>query len=344
MKVLLTLFKGILWLLLLLVLLALLTALAWWMQWPLITGAVILLVLFGLVIAFLGARALYRWHDKTRFVRKVLDEQSAMEAAAPVTLGRMGDAWRQGMEVLRASPHRFQERLELSQPWFVTLDATGASSALFAPLGDALPEKTDAPLVWHFLSSSVLLHCPDAQLSQDDWQELLEKLAQERRRIPLRGIMLLLSVADISRRSDEELAALGRQLRTRTQQLMLTLNRRYPVYVLVEGIDALPGMDKILDVVPADDFDAVLGQMQHTPASARAAAEEAAARLEDMVRAASVDGRQPEGDMLEALRCLRALGDRLHLTMEHFSREVAHQTQPLLAGVCFCQGENTAGQ
>lgn len=344
MKVLLTLIKGILWLLLLLVLLVLLTVLSWWMQWPLMTGAVILLVLFGLLIAFLGARALYRWHDKTRFVRKVLDEQSAMEAAAPMTLGRMADAWRQGMEVLRTSPHRFHERMELSQPWFVTLDATGASSGLFAPLGDALPEKTDTPLVWHFLSSSVLLHCPDALLSQSDWQELLEKLAQQRRHIPLRGIILLLSTADISHRSDEELAALGRQLRTRTQQLMLTLNRRYPIYVLVEGIDALPGMDKILNIVPANDFDAVLGHMQHDQASARDAAEEAAARMEDIVRAASVDGRQPEGDMLEALRSLRALGGRLHLAMEQISREVVHQTRPLLAGVCFCQGGNTTGQ
>ncbi|MBO4300361.1 MAG: hypothetical protein J5861_02035 [Desulfovibrio sp.] len=344
MKILLTLFKGMLWLLLLLVLLALLTALAWWMQWPLITGAVILLVLFGLLMAFLGARALYRWHDKHRFVRKVLDEQSAMEATAPVTLGRMADAWRHGMEVLLASPHRFHERLELSQPWFVTLDATGASSGLFASLGDALPEKTDTPLLWHFLSSSVLLHCTDTQLSKDDWQELLEKLAQQRRHLPLRGIMLLLSVADISRRSEEELAALGRQLRTKTQQLMLTMNRSYPVYVLVEGIEALPGMDRILDIVPAGDFNSVLGQAQHASASARAAAEEAAARLEDMVRAASVDGRQPEGDMLEALRSLRALGDRLHLALEQISREVAHQTRPLLAGICFCQGENTAGQ
>ncbi|MBE6442273.1 MAG: hypothetical protein E7022_08115 [Desulfovibrio desulfuricans] len=344
MKVLLTLLKGILWLLLLLALLALLTVLAWWMQWPLITGVVILLTFFGLVAAFLGARALYRWHDKNRFVRKVLDEQSAMEAAAPVSLGRMADAWRQGMDVLRASPHRFQERLEFSQPWFVVLDATGASSGLFAAMGDTLPGKADSPLFWHFLSASVLLRCPEAQLSPDDWQELLTKLAQQRRRIPLRGIVLLLSVADISRRSDEELAVLGRQLRTRAQQLMLTLNRRYPVHVLVEELEALPGMDTILDVVPADNFDAVLGRAGQAPTDARAAAEAAAARLEEILRAESVAGRQPEGDMLEALRSLRALGDRLHLALEQISREVAHQAQPQLAGVSFCQGAGAEGQ
>ena len=104
MKILLKLLKGILWLLLLLLLLALLTLLSWWMQWPLTTGAVILLALFGLVLAFIGARALYRLHDKTRFVHKVLDEQSAMEAASPAVLGRMAYAWQQGMKVMRTSP------------------------------------------------------------------------------------------------------------------------------------------------------------------------------------------------------------------------------------------------
>ena len=344
MKVLLKVFKGILWLLLALTLLALLTVLSWWMQWPLVTGAVILLALFGLVVAFLGGRALYRWHDKTRFVRKVLDEQSALEASAPVSLSRMAGAWQKGMDALRASPHRFQECLEFGQPWFVVLDATGGSSNLFAAMGSTLPEKPDSPLFWHFLSAAVLLRCPETQASPDAWQELLTRLAQQRRHIPLRGIVLLFSMADIARRTNEELVALGQQLRIRTQQLMLTLNRRYPVHVLVEGLEALPGMGEIINIVPADDFDTVLGQVPHAPTDARAAAEAAATRLEDMLRAASVEEHQPEGDMLEALRSLRILGDRLHLALQQISCEVAHQVHPQLAGICFCQGEGAEGQ
>ncbi len=344
MKILLKLLKGILWLLLLLLLLALLTLLSWWMQWPLTTGAVILLALFGLVLAFIGARALYRLHDKTRFVHKVLNEQSAMEAASPAVLGRMAYSWQQGMKVLRTSPQRFHERMEFSQPWFVTLDTSGSSSNLFASMGETLPETPDSPLFWHFLSASVLLRCPEAQLSQEDWQELLTHLSGKGRHIPLRGIVLLLSIPDIARRSGEELAVLGRNLRAKVQQLMLTLNRRYPVYVLIQGIESLPGMDRILDIVPAGEFNTVLGEMHCAPASMSTAAEAAALRLEDMIRDAAAGEHQPEGDMLEALRSLRALGGKLQLVTGQLSREVAHQVQIRLDGVCFCQGESTEGR
>ena len=58
MKVLFGLLKGFSILVLLLVLLAILTVLAWWMQWPLITGLIILLSLLGLCLTFFGLRAL----------------------------------------------------------------------------------------------------------------------------------------------------------------------------------------------------------------------------------------------------------------------------------------------
>ncbi|MBR5733914.1 MAG: hypothetical protein IKX79_00025, partial [Desulfovibrionaceae bacterium] len=270
--------------------------------------------------------------------------QSAMEAASPAPLGRMADAWRQGMDVLQRSPQRFHERLEFSQPWFVALDASGTSSNPFAPLGETLPEKPDSPLYWHFLSASVLLRCPEAHMSGEDWQELLTSLTKQRSRIPLRGIVLLLSAADIARRSGEELAVLGRNLRANVQQLMLTLNRRYPVYVLVQELESLPGMDRILEIVPANEFNTVLGDLRPGADNARAAAEAAALRLEDMVREAAAGEHQPEGDMLEALLSLRALGDKLQLFMEQLSREAAHQVRPQVDGICFCQGEGAEGQ
>ena len=273
MKVLLKLCKGLAWLVLILVLLAAFTLLAWWMQWPLITGAVIFLVLVGLFLAFFGLRALYRWHDKSRFVHKVMDEQASMEKAQAVSLGRLSDAWRQGMAMLASSPHRFHEHLEFSQPWFVVYDATGASSGIFSPLGETLPKENSSPLFWHFLSSSVLLHVVEKETSAADWQELLTTLAQKRRNLPLRGMVLLLSAQDISQRSPEELANLGRVLRSHVQQLQLSLNRSYSVYVLVEGIDSLPGMADILSIVPTEDFDTVLGQTEDDASNAKDAAD-----------------------------------------------------------------------
>ncbi|MBO4336433.1 MAG: hypothetical protein J5846_11495, partial [Desulfovibrio sp.] len=283
------------------------------------------------------------WHDKRRFVHKVLGEQSALEAKTGTTPGRLGEAWRQGMEIMYASPQRRHERMVCSQPWFMVLDATGASSELFSPFGENLPEDPHTPLCWHFLSSLVFLRCPLTEISPDEWQELLTKLAENRKDLPLRGILLLFSVAELQKQSKDGLAVLGRLLRSRAQQLMLTMNRHYPVYVLIEGLEALPGMDDIFEIVPVEDFDAVLGESEDC-VSARSAARSAAGRLEEMLRKASVDERQPAGDMLAAIASLKALGDKLDTSLGQFAREVAHQISTSFGSVSFCQGKRPDGQ
>ena len=329
----------LLWLLLLAVVLVLLTALAWWMEWPLVTGVVLLVGALGVVLAFFGLRALYRWRDKRRFVRKVLDEQTRMEGEAPTSGGRLADVWRQGMELLRRSPLRFHERVQYSQPWFVTLDETGGSSTLFESFGNTLPEQSESPLYWHFLSSLVILRCPDTGKMEGEWEELLASLARNKRKIPLRGIVLLLSVDDLIGNSDEAFSVLGQRLRSRVQQVMLTLNRRYPVYVLVQGLESMPGMDDILDVVEPSALDMPLGLLlaNDMEEAGRRAAASAAQSLEEAVRSAAAEGRLPHGDMLKGIRELRFFGDKLELAIENLTREVAHQMTPLLRGVFFCQ-------
>ena len=335
----------LLWLLLLLAAFVLLTALSWWMKWPLATGAVLILGILGLILAFFGLRALYRWRDKRRFVRKVMDEQAAMEEGGTSSVGRMTDVWQMGMDILHKSPLRFHKRMQYSQPWFLTLDATGGIAPLFRAFGNTIPEQEHAPMYWHFLSSEVLLHCPSPDNTGTDWEELLTSLARNRRNIPLRGLVILLSVSDLSAQSDEDLAVLGQHLRSRTQQVMLSLNRRYPVYVLVQGLESLPGMRDVLDVVSPSSLDMPLGLL--SAGSARAgyrAADAAAADLEKAVRTAAAGGRLPHGDMLQAIRDLRLFGSRLDTVLEHLTREVAHQVPPLLNGVFFCENASNEGR
>ncbi|MBR4741718.1 MAG: hypothetical protein IK079_02305, partial [Desulfovibrio sp.] len=344
MKVLIKLFKGLLWLIFILILLALFTLLAWWMEWPLITGAAILIVLFGVILSFFGLRALYRWHDKTRFVHKVMEEQKSLEKNQVITVGRLADGWRQGMEMLKKSPHRFHEHLEFSQPWFMVFDATNTSSEIFSAIGETLPKQHDSPFFWHFLSSSVLLHFVEKDAAPNDWEEFLIMLTQKRSNFPLRGIVLLLSVSDISHHSPEELAKLGRMLRNHVQQFILSLNHNYSIYVLVEGLESLPGMNDILSMVPAEDFDSILGQTDGISPDARTAAKLAVQRLENLLANASAEGHTPHGDMLEALRSLHDLGEKLHSVLEQVSRDIVHQINSSFAGISFCQGKISDAQ
>ncbi|MCR4666834.1 MAG: hypothetical protein K5657_06020 [Desulfovibrio sp.] len=339
MKFFFSLLKGLLWLVLIILFLALLTLLAWWMQWPLITGVVLLLAFLGLFLAFLGIRALFRWRDKSRFVKKVLDEQSA-ETKVPLSLGGMADCWQQGMNLLWTSPHRFQERIESSQPWFLTLEAGTNAFSLLAARGETVPETETSPLFWHFLSSSVLLHCREDRISSVEWQELLEKLAAGRKSFPVRGILLVFSVNDLQGRSREGLSTLGRSLRMKIEQLMLTMGRCYPVYALVQGIESLSGMQDIISVLPAEEYDTALGLVESPSADAREAAACAVRRLEDVLQKNAVEGRLPSSDMLLGLHSLREFGERLAPLFEQLVLSVSHKVSPFLCGIAFCQGQS----
>ena len=141
--------KVLLCLALLALVLGLLTALAWWMHWPLATGAVILLGLLALAVLIIAVRAGVRWSNKKLFIRKVLDEQQAVTMSAPA-IGGMADAWRQGMQIMATSPARFHQTLRFSQPWFLTLTLDDGPS-LFQGAGKTVPADDNAPLHWHFL-------------------------------------------------------------------------------------------------------------------------------------------------------------------------------------------------
>ena len=324
-----------------LVLLLLLTLLSWWLGWPLATGAVLILGLLTLLLVLYALRALYRWRDKRRFVRRVLDEQAKQEQESAASEGHLTIIWRQGMERLRNSPRRFQERLLYSSPWFITLDAVpGGCLQLLQPFGEILPgEQEETPLRWHFLNSVVLLRLA-ADRAPEDREELLAELVKNRGKIPLRGLLVVLDLADLVERDQDALTLLGQNLRSRIQQLMLTLNRSFPLYVLVQGLDSLPGMNEILAVLNPKELDTALGLFSPdglADTAGRAPALLAADKLEELLRIAAADGQIPRGDMLHALESLRGFGESLGLLLECLGRELTHQTTPFLCGVYFCQ-------
>lgn len=324
MKLLFSVLKGFFLLLLLLLVLFGLTLLAWWMQWPLITGLVILLGVAGLSISALAVRALLRWHDKRRFVRRVVEE----EIGNPLhpTDRRLTDAWQEGMQVFGASPSRFRERFAVSQPWFLVLN-TSKDTALFAPYGETVPASPESPLHWHFLSTTVLLTCPIHDLTNDEWKELLTKLVGT----PLRGIIVLFSIPAIAQASESALATEGLTIRSKVQQLMLTMNRTFPVYVLAEGLESIAGMPDILEAVPIKDNAAIL-----FGSNAHEAAHNAKVHLEAIIRDHAVACASPKGDMLKAVAAIGDMGDKLHRSVEPIFREIVHTAKPALAGVAFC--------
>lgn len=345
MKGLLKLFKICLFVVLGAAILALLTGLAWWFNWPLATGAVVLVGVLACWLFFLGVRTLWRWRNKRLFVKNVLQEQQRLETRPREATGTaLMDIWQQGMAVLDNSPLRYTTHPRHGQPWFLALDDTGRRSDLFRELGRSVPPHRDnAPLTWHFLPSSVVLQVPEAAPADADaWESTLTLLARDRRKMALRGIVLLLSAQELLAGTPDVLRAKGQRLRGRLQQVMLTLSRRFPVYVCVQDMESLPGMRELGARLPVAVTDAPLGCLIEAELSSfqavTRAAEEAVTRLREAIRDTAADV-PPHGDELLALEAPVRVGEALQVLLEPAFRLVPHQATPLLRGVFFCHTE-----
>ena len=84
--------KIALWLVLLILVLGLLTVLAWWMRWPLATGAVILLGLIACAVLLVAVRFFLRWNNKKIF--RSSSARSSANRRAPASRCRRRAAWR----------------------------------------------------------------------------------------------------------------------------------------------------------------------------------------------------------------------------------------------------------
>lgn len=326
--------KFILILLLLLVVLAAATALSWYKGWPLFTGAAAMLAVAALIIAARGAIALWRWRDKHAFVSKMLREQKKSEPKTSDSA--VAAAWRQGMACVLRSPSRFANTLRNSQPWFIAIEDEAGESSLFDAFGRKVPEAK-SPLYWHFTESCVVLRLSLGSDESGVWESELEELLSARRRsAPLRGIVLTLHLPELLAMTDAEAASCGARLRARAQQIMLTANALFPLYILVDSIETLPGMSALIARYLPHEREGVLGGWTDDPAIGAAASEAAAEKLESLVLSGAAEGSFPHGETLSAILAIKSLAPKLDVLADFLSRKLAHQVNPQIAGIYFC--------
>ncbi len=319
------------------ILAAALTARSWYKGWPIFTGAAAVAGVTSLYLAFRGAAALWRWKDKRRFVSKIMSE--SRETAPEHADSAVRSAWNAGMSCIKQSPSRFSRRFAASQPWFIALEDKTSESSPFEQFGRRIPDGP-SPLYWHFLPSCVLLRLSASEEAGRVWESELEEIvASSRASAPIGGVVLKMEFSAVDGMGTAELDAFGQRLRTRLSQIMLAANAVYPVYILVEGIESILGMEALLTQFAGGAEGLPLGGWDGGFAAAWLAAE----RLEDFILDGAVGGTPPHGDMLAALSRLKGLAPKLGTLSENISRDLAHQAAPDFAGVFFCASRPASG-
>ncbi len=171
----------------------------------------------------------------------------------PRALASMRSAVDRSLQVLRGSKLGGSA---LSLPWYLVVGPVGAGKTellrhcgLSFPLPPAgassrNPAPTAHSELW-MCNEAVLVDTSGRYFSDEvahpEWLAFLEHIRRSRSGVPVDGVLLALGAADLSGATEEGIAALGKSLRRRLDEVDRSADALVPVYLVVTKADRLPG-------------------------------------------------------------------------------------------------------
>lgn len=193
-------------------------------------------------------------------------------------IGSLSAAVRDAARRLRgAILHPFRRRGEWRQlsrhPWLLFVGDSPADvrsllqAAAAAPHARELSRANDAQ-PWHWWVFRALvavepgprLSHPHAAIGDGDapWSKALSLLARERRKLPLDGMVICVAAQSL-REPEGAVASYADRLRRLADEATRRLQLQLPVYVVVTGLEGLPGHAAFRAALPSSVFRRVLG-------------------------------------------------------------------------------------
>ncbi|MBP1852497.1 type VI secretion system protein ImpL [Rhizobium halophytocola] len=204
------------------------------------------------------------------------------DEAVEAELGEIRKRMTEALAFLRKSKlgGRFGSRYLYQLPWYIIIGPPGSgkttaivNSGLQFPLAEHMGKTAVGGVGgtrncdWWFTNEAVLLDTAGRYTTQDSnstadakaWTGFLDMLKKHRRRQPVNGAMVAISLSDLSLLDEQTRRAHARSIRTRLQELRERLGVRFPVYVLFTKADLIAGFQEFYDNLGAEEREQVWG-------------------------------------------------------------------------------------
>lgn len=248
------------------------------------------LLILALVILWGGANGAISWIRRRRENTLVqgLTGDGGSAAAGPAErdvraataeeVARLRERVRAALRRLRKGRRR---GYLYEQPWYVLIGPPGSgkttallSSGLNFPADQLDGETTPVGGVggtrlcdWWFADEAVLIDTAGRYTTQDSdkavdragWEGFLDLLRRTRKRQPVNGAIVVVSLTDIAAADPVERAAHARTVRRRVTELSDRLRLRVPVYMVFSKADQLAGFNEYFDDLDAEGRGQVWG-------------------------------------------------------------------------------------
>jgi len=275
-----------LWLLLALVLIALVI----WFAGPYVAfadyapleSAIARWVAIALVVVFWGLRALFRELKAARagslLVKEVVRQEDPAVARASTDARQLRERFEEAVEALQKSRSNRTRLYEL--PWYIIIGPPGAgkttaivNSGLNFPLAQKFGKEAlrgvggTRNCDWWFTDQAILLDTAGRYTTQDSdqasdaggWREFLTLLRKYRKRRPINGVLVALSLAELATQTETERARHVAAVRQRLDELNRDLKVQLPVYLVLTKCDLLAGFTEFFDDLSQEGREQVWG-------------------------------------------------------------------------------------
>ncbi len=201
-------------------------------------------------------------------------ERVSSEEVAVVT-----DRLKEALAALKKSKLGSKKRLALL-PWYMFIGPPGAgktTALVNSGLKFPLAEKEGPTALrgvggtrncdWWFTDEAVLIDTAGRYTTQDSqadvdsagWLGFLKLLKKHRKRQPLNGVIVAISLSDLSVLSDDERMTHAKAIRRRVRELHDELGVRLPVYVMFTKADLISGFVEFFDNMGKEEREQVWG-------------------------------------------------------------------------------------
>ncbi len=206
-------------------------------------------------------------------------DANATASAEEVAL--LGERLREALHALKRARLGGRSRRHLYQlPWYMFIGPPGAgktTALVHSGLDFPLADKGGAQAIqgvggtrncdWWFTDQAVLIDTAGRYTTQDShaavdsaaWLGFLRLLKRTRRRQPLNGVLVAISLSDLAQLDEADRLAHARAIRKRVRELHDELGVRIPVYVLFTKADLIAGFVEFFDSLGKEDREQVWG-------------------------------------------------------------------------------------
>jgi type VI secretion system protein ImpL len=206
-------------------------------------------------------------------------DPDATASAEEVAL--LSERLREALHSLRRAKLGGRSRRRLYQlPWYMFIGPPGAGkTTALLNCGLTFPlAETQGPQAlqgvggtrhcdWWFTDQAVMIDTAGRYTTQDSqaavdsaaWLGFLRLLKKYRRRQPLNGVLVAISLADLAELGDDERLAHARAVRKRVRELHDELGVRIPVYVLFTKTDLIAGFVEFFDSLGREEREQAWG-------------------------------------------------------------------------------------